>query len=177
MINHIWRQQVQSLRVALQNGALPLTKEVLLELVGQGLYNQFWQAQFEAEDEDEARYQEVKAAGVPKTVKGYLSNRDWLKKALADRHKLEKRHALQLARKQALIDDLIKSARDGYAALSDDDKAYLWPLGRDPQGELAEGIPGPLPGHLVGDPNKPEAEVRAQIAILEAALAADAQQP
>ena len=175
MINDIWRQQVESLLAALKNGGAPLTKEALLELLGPDLYARFWEAQLEAEDEDRARFEEVKNAGVPAPVKGYLAIRESALQALKKLRQLQKRQAAQTALKQKHIAEIVKFARERLAELSDQDRAFLWPaeLVRD---EPAERLPPRLPLHLVGDPYRKSPDVRAQIAILEAALAAEAQQ-
>lgn len=172
MMNDIWRQQVESLLAALKNGAEPLANDALLELLGADLYARFWEAQLGAEDEDQARFEAVKKAGVPASLKGYLATRESALQALKKLRQLQKRQAAQAALKQKHIDYIVGFAWERLAGLSNHDRAFLWPdeIVRE---EPAERLPPLLPLHLVGAPHRQSSEVRAQIAILEGALSAE----
>ncbi|RDE09516.1 hypothetical protein [Pelagibacterium lacus] len=174
MTNDLWRQQVESLLITLKNGGNPLANDALLELLGPDLYARFWETQLEAEDEDIARFDAVNKAGLPGPVKGYLSTRESALTALKKLRQLQKRQAAQTALKRKHIDEIVKMARKALERLSDHDRAFLW-LDEIVRDEPAERLPPLLPLHLVGDPYRQPFEVRAQIAILEAALAAEAQ--
>ncbi|WMT87041.1 hypothetical protein NO932_00105 [Pelagibacterium sp. 26DY04] len=172
MTNNLWRQQVETLLTSLKNGGFPLANDVLIELVGKDLYEQFWHAQFDAEDDDDAFAAEMLKAGVPATLNVYLSNRVSAQREAKKLEQLRKRQAAKLALKQRHVDSIVEAAHRAFAGLSENDRGFLWPTelvtGRTP----ADRLPGLVPAHLVGNAFKQSPQVRAQITILEKALAA-----